>query len=284
MVARGWRTWLVSLLAALLLTASGANASAGPAPAPPGTRAMWLWSAANPATVVSWATRHDVTEIFVYVSTTVATDGSLPRLRELKRRADLAGVRLSALGGDETWTTHHAAALAWQKAVTGSRLFAGLHIDVEPYLLRAWNTNRNATATAYLTLLQRLRTAGPLAVEVDVPFWYGTITVSGKNLATETLRRASSVTVMSYRDSGTGPNSIYNVSRDWLARGAAAGKRVRLGAETRPLADCPYCTFAEEGATALGDALARVDGATRGAPAFNGIAVHDYDGWRALPS
>ncbi|RZU50834.1 hypothetical protein EV385_2620 [Krasilnikovia cinnamomea] len=276
--------WLMSALSVVVLTASGANASAGTAPAPPGTRAMWLWSQADPAEVMSWAARHDVTEIFTYVGTTVATDGSLPRLRELKRQADLAGVRLSALGGDESWTTDHAAALAWQKAVTGTKLFAGLHVDAEPYLLPAWNTNRNATATAYLTLLQRLRDAGPLAVEVDVPFWYGTITVSGKNLATETLRRASAVTVMSYRDSGTGPNSIYDVSRDWLARGAAAGKRVRLGAETRPLSDCPYCTFAEEGATALGDALARVDGATRSAPAFNGIAVHDYDGWRALPS
>ncbi|BFU41770.1 hypothetical protein [Krasilnikovia sp. MM14-A1004] len=283
-MSRGSRIWLVSLLAGVLLTASGANASAGAAPAPPGTRAMWLWSDADPTEVVSWATLHDVTEIFTYVDTTVATDGSLPRLRELKRQADLAGVRLSALGGDESWSTDHASALAWQKAVTATKLFAGLHIDVEPYLLPAWNTNRNATANAYLTLLQRLRDAGPLAVEVDVPFWYGTITISGKNLATETLRRASAVTVMSYRDSGTGPNSIYDVSRDWLTRGAAAGKRVRLGAETRPLADCSYCTFVEEGATALGDALARVDGATRSAPAFNGIAVHDYDGWRALSS
>jgi hypothetical protein len=281
---RRTRMWLVPVLAAAFLIASGADAVAGMAPAPPDTRAMWLWDPADPATVVSWAASHHVSEIFAYVDSTVAANGSLPRLQELKRRADLAGMKLTALGGDQTWTTDHAAALAWAKAATATGLFSGLHVDVEPYLLPGWKSNRTATATAYLTLLQRLRDSGPLAVEVDVPFWYGTITVSGKNLATETLRRASSVTVMSYRDTGTGPNSIYEVSRDWLARGAAAGKRIRLAAEARPLADCPYCTFAEEGATALGDALAGVDAATRTSPAFNGIAVHDYVGWRALPA
>ncbi|GAB1643686.1 hypothetical protein [Krasilnikovia sp. MM14-A1259] len=284
-MTRGSRMLLVSLLAAGLLTASGIHAQAGSAPAPPGTRAMWLWHPTDPANVVAWAARHHVTEIFAYVTPTVATDGSLPRLRELKRQADVARIRLSALGGDHTWTTDHAAALAWQKAAAATRLFAALHVDVEPYLLPGWTTNRTATATAYLTLLQRMRNAAsPLPVEADVPFWYGTITVAGKNLATETLRRVTAVTVMSYRDTGTGRNSIYALSRDWLARGAAAGKRVRLGAETRPLPDCTYCTFAEEGATALGNALARVDAATRTSLAFNGIAVHDYDGWRTLPA
>ena len=97
------------------------------------------------------------------------------------------------------------------------------------------------------------------------------------------LRRVNGVTVMSYRDTGTGPNSMLAVSQDWLARGKAAGKRVRLGAETGPLADCPYCTFAEEGATHLDAELSKVDAATRTAAAFGGIAVHHYGAWRSLP-
>jgi hypothetical protein len=88
---------------------------------------------------------------------------------------------------------------------------------------------------------------------------------------------------MSYRDTGTGSNSMLTVSQDWLARGAAAGKRVRLAAETNPLPDCRYCTFAEEGATRLTRELAKVDAATRRTAAFGGIAVHRYGTWRALP-
>jgi hypothetical protein len=245
---------------------------------------MWLWSDSPAAEVVEWAAAREITELFVSVEVGVATNGSLPNLRELKRLADLRGIRLAALGGDKGWALDPNQALAWQRAVQKTGLFAALHIDVEPYLLPGWNTNRAQTATKFLTMLDKMRAAATLPIEADVPFWYGEYTISGKNLATEVLRRVAAVTVMSYRDSGTGPNSILEVSRDWLTRGAAAGKRVRLGAETGALSDCPYCTFAEEGATALGNELAKVDAATRTTYAFAGIAVHHYDSWKNLPA
>src|SRR4029453_17599326 len=113
-----------------------------------------------------------------------------------------------------------------------------------------------------------------LPVEADVPFWFGQYKVGRANLADEVLKRVKAVTVMSYRDTGTGPNSMLAVSQDWLGRGAAAGKRVRLAAETNPLPDCRYCTFAEEGAPRLTRELTKVDAATRRSPAFGGIAIH----------
>nr|BFE66704.1 hypothetical protein GCM10020092_000050 [Actinoplanes digitatis] len=115
-----------------------------------------------------------------------------------------------------------------------------------------------------------------------MPFWLGEYKVGSRNLADEVLRRVNGVTVMSYRDTATGTNSILSISQDWLARGRAAGKRVRLGAETGPLADCPHCTFHEEGATRLVRELAKVDAATRRTAAFGGIAVHHYRAWRTL--
>jgi hypothetical protein len=123
----------------------------------------------------------------------------------------------------------------------------------------------------------------PLPIEADVPFWYGEYKVGNRNLADEVLKRVKAVTVMSYRDTGTGPNSMLAVSQDWLTRGAASGKRVRLAAETNPLPDCGYCTFAEEGASRLDQELAKVDAATRGMAAFGGIAIHRYGTWRSLP-
>jgi hypothetical protein len=123
-----------------------------------------------------------------------------------------------------------------------------------------------------------------LPVEVDVPFWFGEYRVGTKNLADEVLKRVNAVTVMSYRDTATGPNSMLAVSQDWLARGTAAGKRVRLGAETGRLTDCGNCTFFEEGTAALDRELAKVDAGTRTSGAFGGIAIHRYGSWRALPA
>jgi hypothetical protein len=108
--------------------------------------------------------------------------------------------------------------------------------------------------------------------------------VGKKNLADEVLKRVKAVTVMSYRDTATGPNSMVAISQDWLGRGATAGKRVRLGAETDPLPECAYCTFAKDGTQKMTQELAKVDAAERTAGAFGGIAIHRYGAWRTLKS
>jgi hypothetical protein len=269
--------------AALALPGASSAGSAGLTAMPPGTRAMWLWGDQPAADVVTWAAGRGVSEIFVYISPSVLTNGDLGRLQEMKQRADASRIRLSALGGDSAWTTDHAAALAWQRTVVTTGLFAGIHLDVEPYLTGGWTADLQATEASYLKLLDRLRAGSTLPVEADVPFWFGQYKVGRNNLADEVLKRVQAVTIMSYRDTGTGPNSMLAISQDWLARGAAAGKRVRLAAETSPLPDCPYCTFAEEGATRLAQELAKVDAATRRTAAFGGIAVHRYGTWRSLP-
>jgi hypothetical protein len=283
-----WRAGLVPviLMAAATLTLPGPSSAGGTGltAMKAGTRAMWLWSDAPPADVVGWATAKGVSEIFVNVSPTALTNGDLGRLQELKRRADAGRIRLTALGGDPGWTTDHAAALAWQKTVVTTGIFAGIHLDVEPYLTNGWTNDQQATAKSYLTLLDSLRAGSTLQIDADVPFWLGQFKIGKNNLADEVLTRVNAVTVMSYRDTATGTNSMLSVSLDWLNRGATAGKRVRLGAETGPLPDCTYCTFAEEGSKRLDQELAKVDGATRQSAAFGGIAVHRYSAWRALPA
>jgi hypothetical protein len=276
----------VVLMAAAALALPGASSagSTGLTAVKAGTRAMWLWGDTPAADVVTWAVTKGVSEIFVYVSPSVLTNGDLGRLQEMRERADAAKIRLSALGGEPSWTTDHAAALAWQKTVVTTGIFAGIHLDVEPYLMDGWTRDLQATEQSYLTLLDKLRAGSTLPVEADVPFWFGQYAAGKKNLADEVLKRVKAVTVMSYRDVGTGPNSMLSISQDWLVRGAAAGKRVRLGAETGPLPDCTYCTYAEEGATRLTQELAKVDAATRRAAAFGGIAIHRYAAWRALSS
>ncbi|WP_305788633.1 hypothetical protein [Symbioplanes lichenis] len=280
-----WRAGLVSAIlvgASLALPVASSAGSAGLTAAPAGTRAMWLWGDQPAVEVVDWADRQSVSEIFVHVSPAVLTNGDLARLQDMKERADAAGVKLRALGGDPAWVTDHAAALEWLDAVLTTGIFTGIHLDVEPYLTLGWAENLEGTAASYLALLDKVRAGTTLPIEADVPFWYGEHRIKGRNFADEVLRRVNAVTVMSYRDSGTGPNSIVAVSQDWLARGRTVGKRVRLGAETDRLADCPQCTFAEEGATRLQEELAEVDAATRRTAAFAGIAVHRYGSWRAL--
>lgn len=241
-----------------------------------GARAMWLWNEAPADQVVAWAQQNGVTSIFVNFT----RNSNLAGLKLLKKRADAARIRLDALGGDASWAFDHAAALNWSRSADATGLFAGRHVDVEPYLLPEWTSNRTRTATSYLALLDKLKVGTPL--EIDVPFWYGQFTVNGANLASEVVRRVSSVTVMSYRDKATGPNSIMDVATDMLTRTSRAGVKTRLAVETQPLAECVYCTFAQEGRAAMTATLKSVDGGAATFSSYAGVAVHHYTSWRTL--
>ncbi|GIH90790.1 hypothetical protein ACFFMN_26465 [Planobispora siamensis] len=287
-VRTGWVLFLLlaaALLAGVILPAP-ASAAAGLKAAAAGTRAMWLWDigTAQPADMLAWAKARGVNEIFVHAGAGLPSDTArMTRLRELKRGADKARIRLSALGGDPAWATDHAAARAWQRAVLGTGLFAGSHVDVEPYALPAWQTDQGALASGLVEMLRLLQADDPRPLEADIPFWYHTIpTGPGATLADGVLAQVDGVTVMSYRDTATGPNSMMDVSADILARGTEAGKPVRLSAETGSLSDCLHCTFYEEGAARMTTVLADVDSAARAYPAFAGIAVHHYASWRTM--
>jgi hypothetical protein len=279
-VTKTWWTLAAAFAVAGLALAGPTAAQAAPekrAAAP--VRAMWVWTPRDAAAITSWAASQGVGELFAYVSP--APDArELASLRDLSNRAHAAGIRVSALGGEPGWATAPETVRAWRARVTASRLFDGVHLDIEPYLLSAWTTDRAKLVAAYLATLDAARAAGPERLEVDVPFWYGTVArPDGSTLADAVLARVDAVTVMSYRDTADG---IVTVGADMLVRGDRAGKPVRLAAETRPLADCGYCTFAQEGRKALQQALGQVDSASVKHAAYRGVAVHDVDGWRAL--
>jgi hypothetical protein len=273
------------ILVAGLLVAAAPRTLPARAPetaiAPPGTRAMWVWQPAAPSAVVAWAVAHEVRTIFVYLNQHAPDVASLA---DLRHRCDAAGILLDALGGEPAWTTDQATALAWTQTVDRLGLFHGIHVDVEPYLLAGWDRDRSQLVAAYLRLLDRLADpSGNRPLEVDVPFWYGTVPVGRRTLADEVLDRADGITVMSYRDTPTGANSMLDVSRDVLNRAARAAKPARLAAETQPLAGCAYCTFHGSSQAALARSLTAAARAARQYPAFAGIAVHQYSSWTALP-
>jgi hypothetical protein len=274
---------LCVLLVAIALIAATPLRLPGRAPetyvAPPGTRAMWLWQHEEPQPVVDWAAANGVRALFAYYDPKAGTAA----LERLKALCDEAGIILDALGGEPSWTTDHATALAWARGAAATGLFHGLHLDVEPYLLPTWNDDQASLVPDYLALLDQTIAATDLPLELDVPFWLPTVAVSGGgNLADAVLARVAGVTVMSYRNTATGANSIVGVADDLLRRAGAVAKPVRLGAETQALGDCSYCSFHGTTEARLHSTLSAVDAAAQHYPAFAGIAVHQYESWVAL--
>jgi len=242
---------------------------------------MWTWSDVSPKDLVGHASTHGFDRLYVFVSDGPGREEK-SRLRRMGQLADAAGIELWALAGEPRWALHPAQAVAWQHHALQVGVFVGTHLDVEPYALPAWDDDRDQVVRGYLDMLSRLQAASALPLHADVPFWYDTIDSGDQTLADSVLERVDGVTVMSYRDTATGQNSLWDVARDMVRRGDAAGVPVELAVETNPLADCPHCTFAEEGTAALYDVVAIVDDIAAAHSSYAGFAVHDYSGLIAL--
>jgi hypothetical protein len=273
---------LVLMVGSVVLPAQASAAATTP------PRAMWVWSWSDAGAVVSLARARGVATLFVGVPPDLTTSASLPKVRDLVSRAKAAGLRVDALGGDPGWVDNPSWAVDhWVRPTIATGLFTGLHVDVEPWTTPAWTTRQAATVSSYLTLLDRLVSAGGgRSVEADIPFWFGQIAAGqGSTLDRETMRRVSAVTIMAYRNTAAGTDGTLAVAAGELAAAAALGKPVRVGQETNYLGSDPTevkQTFYGQTLTRMHDQLAQVDAGASAYATYAGIAVHDSTGYAAM--
>jgi hypothetical protein len=268
--------------AAQASTRSGGTASAQPA----GGRGLWVWNQPTAKNLVSFAQSRGITDLFVSVPANLPASPRLTWVKAVGKLAVPAGIRLQALGGDPGWVDDPAAAVAWQDAALSTGLFAGVHVDVEPWQRADCSTDQARVLAGYLDTYDRLQAATTLPLEADVPFWLWTLaTADGTPVDAAVLARVDQVTVMSYRDTVTGPDSITDVAARTLAAGVTAGRPVRLAVETNDLGSDPVAakqTFYGATEAAVNTALDQVDAAEAGVSSYAGMAVHDYAGYAAL--
>lgn len=248
-----------------------------------GPLSSWVWSRCDPGKVVRFSAGQGVDRLYVYVDQPYGAE--LARLRSLTDLAGDAGIELWAMSGEREWAIDHLNALSWQRAALATGLFVGTHLNVEPHTLPAWAADPDWVIERYIGMLEKVKAADHRPLHVDVPFWYGTFAAPGQTddtLADAVLDIADAVTVMSYRDTATGPNSLSVIAADMLARAEGAGVPIELAVETNELADCMHCTFFEEGAGALRAVIDTVDDLLADHPTYTGFAVHDFDGFAAL--
>jgi hypothetical protein len=259
---------------------------------PADTRAMWVWDTSSPAATVDLAVSAGIDQLFVAVPPNLTTSSQLPAIKTLADRAKAAGIRVDALGGDPGWVDNPSWVVTyWLKPARNSGLFTGIHVDVEPYSTPAWTTDQPAVVSKYLTLLDKLKAnAGTIPIEADIPFWFNTIaaTASGgasSSLDREIMKRTAGVTVMSYRNTATGPDGTLDIATAALTAGVALGKPVRLGQETTYLGDSAVDrkqTFYGWTRTAMETQLAQVNAGAAGYSSYAGLAIHSAAGYAAM--
>jgi hypothetical protein len=272
-----------------------------PTPIPAPGRAVWVWQGqvvsdtAWRAAFLAFARDKNLTAAYIY-----AYDLLPGQEAAFQEFLALAGLQVECLAGDPSWalTENHENVLSFVRAVVafaqtlppGSNL-AGIHLDVEPYVLPEWKTDQAAVITQYLEMLEASHQAlagSGLRLIVDTPFWFDTISAEYGGRTRPLNQHVQDITdrvvLMDYRDVAEGDDGIIQHAAVEMLYAAQIGRQVVIGVETNDVAPEPEkVTFYEEGQQAMEDALAAVLETYGGNPAFGGIAIHDYLGYERLP-
>ncbi|VUC30551.1 unnamed protein product [Clonostachys rosea] len=282
-----------------LLLSLAASCLATPTPAirdevqtPLGT---WLWEStiisdtAKVATFLDYTVSNGVQRVFAQVNTDIQTSDWQNFISQCAGN----GMKVEALIGNPQWvigtgTPSLQSQLDWiqtyQAAATTNSGFTGIHMDVEPWGLDDWETNKAKYIEGWEEVAQKVASSASslgITVAADLPFWANTLdsTTAGQTIDIWMLKLLDYATFMTYRN--TVP-AFLEIAAPVLAAGNEVGKPVWLAVETISLPEEDLSYYGQS-ASKLQSDLNEIAAASQGNASFAGIAVHDYDGWSALP-
>jgi hypothetical protein len=242
--------------------------------------------------LLDFARQRGIDTLFVHAGAGAEGAAAFAGLAALVDGAAKQGTSVVLVGGDPAWSLpeHRSDATAFvaragrleaRLAAAGLPRAGRVLLDVEPYLLPEWRTERERTATAYVELVRAVRAAGrsaSLEVWQTIPFWFPEVQSAGQPLTGLVLDESAGVVVMAYRNRA---DDVRALADPILEAGARRGRPVIVAVETTCV-DPPRVTFCGQTGRELRAALDVLARAFRPAPAFAGLAVHKYASWATL--
>lgn len=286
---------IISIILFFILVSGSASLGALNVEAAASDRATWLW---NPWMIVSDETgtinmlkSKQVNKVYMQID----RDIPMKVYRSFIEKAFAKGIRIYALDGSAEWVAPKGyisqnQLMNWlgkyQSGSTSAQKFAGVHLDVEPYLYSGWRTNQAETIKSYQSLLMKAKSSTAalnLPLEVDMPFWFDEISYKntyGKGLLAEwVIAKTNGVTVMAYRDSAS---MIIDIVKNEIAFAQKYKKSIIVGVETGDTEEGDSISFFEEGESYMNRQLIAVKNHYTGVAALKGIAVHHVGSWMTL--
>lgn len=167
--------------------------------------------------------------------------------------------------------------LDWVDAALATKMFDGLHLDIEPHSTPAWKADKLKVAAGYLDLLKQVRAKGKFTLSAAVPDNWDRddLKIDGKPLIEHVQDILDHISIMAYRG-----KNLQKVLDSIAHECAYKPGKVELIQETDPKA-------VEEGVPLHVGTQARMDEIFAAARARFGaqlpVAVHHYQTWRNLP-
>ncbi|TDF93855.1 hypothetical protein [Paenibacillus piri] len=268
---------------------------------PPSTnmKATWLWDTSlihtndSRNSVLQFAKEQRVTRIYVQIDPALDPGA----YRTFIKGASAAGIQIHALDGAPDWIApdrrHRISdTVDWVNRFNNAALpeerFTGIQVDIEPYTLPEWNTNRDTVVQRWLDTVTlfaaKTKSSSSLTASAALPFWLDEIPMSGSgsgsvSLMEAMMRQLDEVTLMSYRNQA---KALADIALTKLELGDRLGKKVSVGVETNSTKEPAFITFYGEGRARMEIELLSIDKLLRNYASYAGVVIHDYSGWRKL--
>jgi hypothetical protein len=261
-------------------------------------KATWLWqtylTASEPDQILSFAAEQGVTLLYLKIDTSLTP----AYYRSFIGKARAAGIDVHALGGKADWGLEQnrqdiLALVDWVNqynlAAGDHEKITGIHLDIEPYVLPAWKTDREAVIRQWMGNVEayvgKIRQNPSLQIGCDLPFWLDNTPIPGSpdtSLAEWMIAKHDHVTVMAYRDRAAGPNSISSIVTQELEMADRYDKKVLVAVETKQSSEGNFITFFEEGSAYMDSELDKLPALMAEHPSFAGVAIHSFEYWKEL--
>jgi hypothetical protein len=230
-------------------------------------KGTWLWNAelikTQPEEILDNLRIFKIKEVYVNIDECVQTQ----YYQNFVEQASAQGITVYALGGSPNWVLEEqneqlSAFIQWveeyQQGATLSQRFRGVHLDIEPYLLKQWESQRKETILRYqktvLYVISSLKNSG-LEIAFDIPFWFDEIGYDNEygkgNLAQWLLQNVKTICIMAYRDEARGKNNIIDVVSNEMKWAKEYNHQIIIALETGKVSETERVTFCEEGMRVL---------------------------------
>ncbi|MFC7680507.1 hypothetical protein [Paenibacillus sp. GCM10028914] len=286
-----YRMYLV--FACCLLFLSSFSAPIGSAEAQPKQKATWFWDTPlikdSAEEILSFASENGITTFYLQMNRDVRPE----YYKSFIRQATAQNIQVHVLGGSPSWsleTERHRLEtfLNWtrdyQESAAPEERFTGIHIDVEPHVLKEWQTDRSSLIHQWQNSVRFLADGARdlnLPITADIPFWLHTYNLPDNSMSMSNwiISTVDAVAIMAYRDQAA---SIYNLALPEMNEATALGKQAIIAVETKASNEGEFITFYEEGSAFMNKQLTQVDSMASENTSFNGFAIHEYRYWKAL--
>lgn len=256
-------------------------------------KTTWLWHTSQildqSDTIIEFMDKKNVSTLYLQVNADIPDEV----YQDFIHKASEQNIEVHALDGAPHWTTDQKSVqqfFSWvekyQSVSSKTEKFAGIHLDIEPYILPAWNSNLQETIESYQ---QHIRLAAGesallgLHFGIDIPFWFDKTFYSnsmGEGILSEWLiDQSDSINVMAYRNKAKGRNGMISLAQSEMDYASATGKQARVAIETSKSSEGDYLSFFDKNNPYMEKQLKEVERAFNHSEEFRGIAVHSLESW-----